>query len=93
MAKASAVSLPAKLYADAGNDADWVPDQCRLDWDVESVIKPATQRADGSQGGFWRSRMSEPFLERKGYGARWTVETFFKPRANPKLLTAPSSGR
>ena len=44
---------------------------------MESVIKPATQRADGSRGGFWRSRMSEQFLERKGYGARWAVETFF----------------
>ena len=77
MAKASAVSLPAKLYADAGYDAEWVHDQCRLDWGVESVIKPATQRADGSRGGFWRSRMSEKFLERKGYGARWAVETFF----------------
>ena len=59
MAKASEATLPAKLYADAGYDAEWVHDQCRLDWGAESVIKPARQRADGTRSGFWRSRMSE----------------------------------
>ena len=29
MAKASEATLPAKLYADAGYDAEWVHDQCR----------------------------------------------------------------
>ena len=77
MAKASEASLPAKLYADAGYDAEWVHDQCRLEWGVESVIKPARQRADGSRSGFWRSRMSEDYLKCKGYGSRWAVETFF----------------
>jgi hypothetical protein len=77
MAKASEASLPAKLYADAGYDAEWVHDQCRLAWGVESVIKPARQRADGSRSGFWRSRMSQTYLQRRGYGARWAVETFF----------------
>jgi spore coat protein U-like protein len=77
MAKASQATLPAKLYADAGYDAEWVHDQCRLDWGAESVIKPARQRADGTRSGFWRSRMSEKYLERKGYGARWAVESFF----------------
>jgi hypothetical protein len=77
MAKASATTLPAKLYADAGYDAEWVHDQCRLEWGVESVIKPARQRADDSRGGFWRSRMSEAYLKRKGYGSRWAVESFF----------------
>ena len=48
MAKASESTLPAKLYADAGYDAEWVHDQCRLEWGVESVIKPARQRADGT---------------------------------------------
>ncbi len=59
MAKASRATLPAKLYADAGYDAEWVHDQCRLDWGAESVIKPAKQRADGTRSGFWRSQMSE----------------------------------
>jgi hypothetical protein len=77
MAKASEASLPAKLYADAGYDAEWVHDQCRLEWGVESVIKPARQRADGSRSGFWRSRMSQTYLQRTGYGSRWAVETFF----------------
>jgi hypothetical protein len=31
MNKASQATLPAKLYADAGYDAEWVHDQCRLD--------------------------------------------------------------
>jgi hypothetical protein len=77
MAKASRATLPATLYADAGYDAEWVHDQCRLDWGVESVIKPAKQRADGTRSGFWRSRMSEKYLDRKGYGSRWAVESFF----------------
>ena len=77
MAKASKATLPATLYADAGYDAEWVHDQCRLDWGAESVIKPARQRADGTRSGFWRSRMSEKYLERKGYGSRWAVESFF----------------
>ncbi len=77
LAKASEATLPAKLYADAGYDAEWVHDQCRLEWGVESVIKPARARADGSRGGFWRSQMSEDYLQRKGYGSRWAVESFF----------------
>jgi hypothetical protein len=77
IAKASAATLPAKLYADAGHDAEWVHDQCRLDWGAESVIKPAKQRADGTRSGFWRSQMSETYLKRKGYGTRWAVESFF----------------
>ena len=77
LTKASEATLPAKLYADAGYDAEWVHDQCRLEWGAESVIKPARQRADGTRSGVWRSRMSETYLKRKGYGARWAVETFF----------------
>jgi hypothetical protein len=77
MAKASKATLPAKLYADAGYDAEWVHDQCRLEWGAESVIKPARQRADGTRSGFWRRRMSEKHLARKGYGARWAVESLF----------------
>ena len=77
MAKASKATLPATLYADAGYDAEWVHDQCRLDWGAESVIKPARQRADGTRGGFWRSQMSKKYLTRKGYGSRWAVESFF----------------
>ena len=66
-----------EVVADAGYDAEWVHDQCRLDWGAESVIKPARQRADGTRSGCWRSRMSERYLERKGYGTRWAVESFF----------------
>jgi len=77
MAKAGTATLPGKVYADAGYDAEWVHDQCRLEWGAESVIKPARQRADGTRSGFWRSRMSEAYLEHKGYGMRWAVESFF----------------
>jgi Transposase DDE domain len=75
--KASQASLPAKLYADAGYDAEWIHDQCRLEWGVESVIKPAVHRADGRRNGFWRMGMSKKYLKRKAYGRRWAVETFF----------------
>jgi hypothetical protein len=75
--KASATALPNRLYADAGYDAEWIHDQCRLDWGVESVIKPAVHRADGQCNGIWRSAMTERYLKRKSYGQRWAVETFF----------------
>ena len=77
IAKASQATLPAKLYADAGYDAEWIYDQCRLEWGVESVIKPVVHRKDGQRSGFWRSGMSESYLKRKGYGSRWAVESFF----------------
>lgn len=90
IAKASQVSLPARLYADAGYDAEWIHDQCRLEWGVESVIKPAVHRADGQRNGVWRSRMSEKYLKRKGYGSRWAVETFFSglKRTMGSMLTS-----
>jgi hypothetical protein len=77
IAKASKTTLPSKLYADAGYDAEWVHEQCRLNWGVESVIKPARAAADGTRRGFWRGGMSEKYLTRKGYGRRWAVESFF----------------
>jgi hypothetical protein len=90
LAKASEATWPAKLYADAGYDAEWGQDQCRLDWGPESVIKPAKPRADGTRSGFWRSLMSEGYLERKGYGTRWAVESFFSglKRTMGSTLTA-----
>jgi len=88
--KASQASLPARLYADAGYDAEWIHDQCRLEWGVESVIKPAVHRADGQRSGFWRSGMSEKYLKRKGYGGRWAVESFFSglKRTTGSMLTS-----
>lgn len=77
IAKASQATWTSKLYADAGYDAEWIHNQCRLEWGVESVIKPAVHRADGKCNGVWRSRMSEKYLKRKGYGRRWAVESFF----------------
>lgn len=90
IAKASQTTLPNRLYADAGYDAEWIHDQCRLDWGVESVIKPAVHRADGQRNGVWRSRMSESYLQRKGYGHRWAVETFFSglKRTMGSMLTS-----
>jgi hypothetical protein len=44
IAKASQSTLPAKLYADASYDTEWIHDQCRLEWGVESVIKPEVHR-------------------------------------------------
>lgn len=77
IAKARDSGMPDKVYADAGYDAEWVHVQCREQWGVESVIKPAVHRADGQLGGLWRSGMTEKYLKRKGYSKRWAVETFF----------------
>jgi hypothetical protein len=90
IAKASQAALPRTLYADAGYDAEWIHDQCRLDWGVESVIKAAVHRADGQRGGFWRSRMSDQHLEKKQYGQRWAIETFFSglKRTMGSMLTS-----
>ena len=90
IAKASESTLPAKLYADAGYDAEWIHDQCRLEWGVESVIKPAVHRADGQRNGHWRSGMTEKYLQHKGYGQRWAVESFFSglKRTMGSMLTS-----
>lgn len=90
IAKASQATWTGRLYADAGYDAEWIHDQCRLEWGVESVIKPAVHRADGQRSGVWRSRMSESYLKRKGYGRRWAVESFFSglKRTMGSMLTS-----
>jgi hypothetical protein len=90
IAKASAASFPATLYADAGYDAEWIHEQCRSEWGVESVIKPAVHRADGKRSGKWRSRMSKRYLEEQHYGRRWAVETFFSglKRTMGSMLTS-----
>jgi Transposase DDE domain len=77
IAKSQAAAVPDKLYADAGYDAEWIHVQCREEWGVESVIKPAVHRADGQMSGLWRSGMTEKYLKRKSYGQRWAVESFF----------------
>ena len=69
--------LPAKLFADAGYDADWIHGVCREVWGVQSWIKPAMCRSDGSLGGYYRPGMTERKLKKAGYGRRWNVETFF----------------
>jgi hypothetical protein len=76
-AQTQAVIQPAKLYADAGYDAEWIHVQCRERWGVESVIPAVPRRADGTRGGRWRAQMTPEFLEQQGYTRRWTVESFF----------------
>jgi hypothetical protein len=77
IAKAQTAAVPDTVYGDAGYDAEWIHAQCREEWGVESVIKPAVHRKDGLLGGLWRSGMTESYLKRKRYGQRWAVETFF----------------
>lgn len=77
MAKAQKAGMPDTLYADAGYDAEWVHVQCREQWGVESVIKPAVHRDDGKLGGLWRSGMTGKYLKKMEYGRRWAVESFF----------------
>jgi hypothetical protein len=75
--QAQAVARPDLFYADAGYDAEWIHQRCREQWGVESVIRPASQRADGTRGGKWRSGMSPEHLKQRQYGRRWAVESFF----------------
>ena len=75
--QAQTVAQPNRLYADAGYDAEAIHQRCRKEWGVESVIKPAGQCADGTRNGHWRSKMSPTHLKKRGYGRRWSVESFF----------------
>lgn len=68
--------LPQRLYGDAGYDADWIHALCREEWGVESMIKPARHRGDGSLGGIYRPGMTAEQLQRKSYGRRWHIESF-----------------
>lgn len=77
LAQAQAVSQPAKLYADAGYDAEWIHVQCREQWGVASVIPAIQRKADGTIGGQWRAQMTPDYLRQQGFGRRWQVETFF----------------
>jgi hypothetical protein len=77
LAQAQGGSRPARLYADAGYDAEWIHQHCREKWGVESIIKPNGQRADGRRNGRWRAIMSAEHLKDRDYGKRWSVESFF----------------
>src|SRR5262249_1452314 len=75
--QAQKVAQPQLLYADSGYDAEWIHVQCHEQWGVESIIKPFNHRADGTRSGKWRSQMSPEHLKRRGYGRRWSAESFF----------------
>jgi hypothetical protein len=77
LAQARPVIQPARLYADAGYDAEWLHEYCREQWGVESVIPAVPRRADGTAGGKWRSQMSAQYLQQAKFGRRWDVESFF----------------
>ncbi len=76
LAKAMTVNQPDRVFADAGYDAEWVHTVCREDWQVESIIKPAVHRSDGTMSGKYRSQMTPETLMEKGYGRRWLGESF-----------------
>lgn len=77
LAQARPVVQPARLYADAGYDAEWLHEYCREQWGVQSVIPAVPRRADGTAGGKWRSQMSAQYLQQAEFGRRWGVESFF----------------
>lgn len=77
LAQTRAVMQPARLFADAGYDAEWIHVQCRENWGVDSVIPPVQRRADGTIGGKWRAQMTPEYLQKAGFGRRWAVESFF----------------
>ena len=77
LAQAQAASQPAKLYADAGYDAEWIHVQCREQWGVASVIPTNPRRVGGPAGGAWRAQMSTEYLQQQGYPRRWKVESYF----------------
>ena len=63
LAKASVAQQPKRLFADAGDDAEWVHRYCRVEWQVVSIIKPAVHRSDGGLNGDYRSQMTEKYFE------------------------------
>jgi hypothetical protein len=75
--QAQKVVQPQLLYADGGYDAEWIHVHCHEQWGVESIIKPLNHRADGTRSGKWRSQMSPEHLKERGYGRRWSAESFF----------------
>jgi hypothetical protein len=77
LAQAQKVAQPERFYADGGYDAEWLHQECREQWGVESVIKPLNHRPDGTRTGRWRSLMSPEYLQARDYGRRWSVESFF----------------
>lgn len=77
LAQTQAVMRPARLYADAGYDAEWIHEYCREQWGVESVIPAVPRRADGTAGGKWRGQMTPEYLQQTHYHRRWAVESFF----------------
>ena len=77
LAQTRALTQPAKLFADAGYDAEWIHVECRESWGVESVIPAVQRRTDGTLGGKWRAQMTPEYLQRAGSGRRWAVESFF----------------
>lgn len=77
LAQAQAVTRPARLYADAGYDAEWIHVQCREERGVASVIPAIQRRADGTKGGQWRTQMTPEYLQKAGYQRRWKVESYF----------------
>ena len=70
---------PKRLFADAGNGAEWVHELCRDHMAKkehrERIIKPAVHRADGGINGKYRLRMTAETLKKKKYGRRWSVES------------------
>lgn len=77
LAQTRAVVKPARLYADAGYDAEWIHEHCREQWGVASLIPSVPRRADGTAGGKWRAQMTPEYLQQHGYSRRWAVESFF----------------
>jgi hypothetical protein len=77
LSQAQAASQPAKLYADAGYDAEWIHTQCREQWGVASVIPTNPRRVGRPVGVNWRSQMTPEYLAQQGYRQRWKVESFF----------------
>jgi hypothetical protein len=77
LAQTQAVVRPAKLYADAGYDAEWLHEHCREKWGVASIIPAVPRRTDGTAGGKWRAQMTPDYVRQQGYNRRWRVESFF----------------
>lgn len=77
MQSQAVIQQPAKLYADAGYDAEWIHEHCREQWGVASIIPAVPRRADGTAGGKWRSQMTPEYVRQQGYNRRWGVESFF----------------
>jgi hypothetical protein len=72
----SGVNQPRGVYADAGDDGEWVQEYWHPAGKVESLIKPAAHRLKGQLNGLYQSERTADHLKYTGNGRRCMGEFF-----------------